>query len=243
MADAYAIQQRVVAGRLTDGARIVGWKIGLTSLAMQQQLGVDQPDYGPILDGWLVPSGGSVDASALIAPRVEAEIAFILRTPLRGPGVTTDDVRAATEAVAPAIEVIDSRIADWKLTLDRRWARRRRGLAHRALRVVRSDFVTLPPARSAQAARAASAAGLNSAIASAACSGVQPSKSASSTASPTSTMFVKSSLSPLSSFFRRKASEVRVEEPTILGICVEGHVAHGALSTCQWLTSSSTTAG
>ena len=59
VADAYAIQQRVVAGRLTDGARIVGWKIGLTSLAMQQQLGVDQPDYGPILDGWLVPNGGS----------------------------------------------------------------------------------------------------------------------------------------------------------------------------------------
>ena len=65
--DAYAIQQRVVAGRLTDGARVVGWKIGLTSLAMQQQLGVDQPDYGPILDGWLVPNGGTVDASALIA--------------------------------------------------------------------------------------------------------------------------------------------------------------------------------
>ena len=117
VADAYAIQQRIVAGRLTDGARIVGWKIGLTSVAMQQQLGVDQPDYGPILDGWLVPNGGSVDASALIAPRVEAEIAFILRAPLRGPGVTADDVRRATEAVAPAIEVIDSRIADWKLAL------------------------------------------------------------------------------------------------------------------------------
>jgi len=117
VADAYAIQQRVVAGRLADGARIVGWKIGLTSLAMQRQLGVDQPDYGPILDGWLVPNGGTVDASALIAPRVEAEIAFILRAPLLGPGVTTDDVRRATEAVAPAIEVIDSRITDWKLAL------------------------------------------------------------------------------------------------------------------------------
>lgn len=117
VADAYAIQQRVVAGRLAGGARIVGWKIGLTSLAMQQQLGVDQPDYGPILDGWLVPNGGTVEAAELIAPRVEAEIAFILAEPLRGPGVTTDDVRRATLAIAPAIEVIDSRIADWKLTL------------------------------------------------------------------------------------------------------------------------------
>lgn len=116
-ADAYAIQQRVVAGHLADGAEIVGWKIGLTSLAMQRQLGVDQPDYGPILDGWMVPSGGSVATSELIAPRAEAEIAFILAEPLRGPGVTTDDVRRATLAVAPAIEVIDSRIADWKLTL------------------------------------------------------------------------------------------------------------------------------
>jgi len=116
-ADAYAIQQRIVAGRLADGARIVGWKIGLTSLAMQQQLGVDQPDYGPILDRWLVPSGDIVATADLIAPRVEAEIAFILAEPLRGPGVTTTDVRRATLAVAPAIEVIDSRIADWKLTL------------------------------------------------------------------------------------------------------------------------------
>jgi len=116
-ADAYAIQQRIVAYRLTAGARIVGWKIGLTSLAMQQQLGVDQPDYGPILDGWLVPSGGVVVTADLIAPRVEAEIAFILAEPLHGPGVTTADVRRATLAVTPAIEVIDSRIADWKLTL------------------------------------------------------------------------------------------------------------------------------
>lgn len=116
-ADAYAIQQRLVAGYLADGARIVGWKIGLTSLAMQRQLGVDQPDYGPILDRWLVPSGGTVAAADFIAPRVEAEIAFILAEPLRGPGVGVEDVRRATRAVAPAIEVIDSRIADWKLTL------------------------------------------------------------------------------------------------------------------------------
>ena len=115
--DAYAIQQRVVAGHLADGARIVGWKVGLTSLAMQRQLGVDQPDYGPILDRWLVPDGGTVSAADLIAPRAEAEIAFILAMPLRGPGVTTDDVRRATATVAPAIEVIDSRIADWRLTL------------------------------------------------------------------------------------------------------------------------------
>lgn len=65
-------------GRLADGARIVGWKIGLTSLAMQQQLAGDQPDFGPILDRWLVPNGSTVSTAELIAPRVEAEIAFIL---------------------------------------------------------------------------------------------------------------------------------------------------------------------
>jgi 2-keto-4-pentenoate hydratase len=116
-ADAYRIQQAVVARRLAAGERIVGWKVGLTSRAMQLQLGVDQPDYGPILSGWHLEDGAAIARADLIAPRVEAEIGFVLGERLAGPGVTVADVLAATEALAPAIEVIDSRIADWKLTL------------------------------------------------------------------------------------------------------------------------------
>lgn len=116
-ADAYAIQQVVVARRLAAGERIVGWKVGLTSKAMQDQLGVDQPDYGPILSGFMVPDGGTVEAASLIAPRVEAEIAFVLGAPLRGPGVSAVDVLRATEAVAPALEIIDSRIEAWRIRL------------------------------------------------------------------------------------------------------------------------------
>jgi 2-keto-4-pentenoate hydratase len=116
-AAAYRVQRAVVAARLAGGERIVGWKVGLTSRAMQQQLGVDSPDYGPILSGYLVPDGGTVARDELIAPRVEAEIAFLLGAPLAGPGVTTADVLRATVGVRPAIEIIDSRIADWKLTL------------------------------------------------------------------------------------------------------------------------------
>jgi 2-keto-4-pentenoate hydratase len=115
--DAYRIQEAVVARRIAAGERIVGWKVGLTSRAMQLQLGVDQPDYGPILSGWYLPDGATIPRDALIAPRVEAEIGFVLGAPLRGPGVTVADVLAATAALTPAIEVIDSRIRDWKLTL------------------------------------------------------------------------------------------------------------------------------
>jgi 2-oxopent-4-enoate hydratase len=116
-ADAYAIQQRIVAARIEAGERIVGWKLGLTSKAMQTQLGVDQPDYGPILSGFLVPEGRAIPAAELIAPRVEAEIAFVLGRDLRGPGVTSLDALQATAGIAPAIEIIDSRIADWKIRL------------------------------------------------------------------------------------------------------------------------------
>jgi 2-keto-4-pentenoate hydratase len=116
-ADAYAIQQRIVAARLAAGERIVGWKVGLTSKVMQQMLGVSQPDYAAILSGWLLEDGASIPRADLIAPRVEAEIGFLLKAPLRGPGVTVQDVLAATAAVTPCIEVIDSRIRDWKIGL------------------------------------------------------------------------------------------------------------------------------
>lgn len=116
-ADAYAIQQIVVTRRIEAGETVVGWKIGLTSRAMQEQLGVDQPDYGPILSGFMVPEGRPIVVDDLIQPRIEAEIAFVLRAPLRGPGVTSLDVLRATAGVAPALEIIDSRIEAWKIGL------------------------------------------------------------------------------------------------------------------------------
>ena len=114
---AYGIQERLVAARISQGETLLGWKVGLTSAAMQQQLGVDQPDYGAILSDWVVADGSELPVDAFIAPRVEAEICFRLARPLRGPGVTVADVLAATESVSPALEIIDSRIRDWKLTL------------------------------------------------------------------------------------------------------------------------------
>jgi 2-keto-4-pentenoate hydratase len=115
--DAYAVQQANVELKLAAGDRIVGRKIGLTSLAMQTQLGVDQPDFGHLLASMAVPNGGAVVTAELIAPRIELEIAFLLGRGLAGPGVTTTDVLAATDAVFPSLEIIDSRIADWKIGL------------------------------------------------------------------------------------------------------------------------------
>lgn len=117
VADAYAIQQVNLRRRLRDGRALVGHKIGLTSTSMQTLLGVDEPDFGHILDDMVLVSGSAVAAARFCAPRIEPEVAFLLRAPLRGPGVTVDDVRAATDAVAVALEIVDSRIADWRLTL------------------------------------------------------------------------------------------------------------------------------
>ena len=117
VADAYAIQQVNLSRRLCDGGRLVGHKIGLTSQPMQTLLGVDEPDFGYILDDMVLSRGESVPADRFCAPRVEPEVAFLMRRPLYGPGVTVDDVRAATEAVAVALEIVDSRIADWALSL------------------------------------------------------------------------------------------------------------------------------
>lgn len=115
--DAYAIAQRNAAARIVDGARIVGHKIGLTSVAVQQQLGVSEPDYGALLDVMEIADGDRIEASRFIAPRVELELAFHLAERLIGPGVTTSDVHRATETVAPAIELVDSRITDWRIRL------------------------------------------------------------------------------------------------------------------------------
>ncbi|WP_421106613.1 2-keto-4-pentenoate hydratase [Streptomyces sp. NEAU-S77] len=117
VADAYAVQRDNIARRLAAGATVVGHKVGLTAAAMQQLLGVDEPDFGHLLDDMVHRDGGSVPAARYCAPRIEPEICFRLADPLRGPGVTVDDVLAATEAVAPALEIVDSRIRDWKITL------------------------------------------------------------------------------------------------------------------------------
>ncbi len=113
---AYAIQQLVVAYKTRRGRTIVGHKVGLTSDAMQKMLGVNQPDFGHLLDHMRYRAGATIDFP-LIQPRVEPEIAFVLKRDLLGPGVTWDAVMAATDYVVPALEVIDSRIRDWRIRL------------------------------------------------------------------------------------------------------------------------------
>ena len=117
LADAYAIQQDNIARRLADGATVVGHKVGLTAATMQQLLGVDEPDFGHLLDDMVHRSGAALLAAHYCRPRVEPEICFRLARQLRGPGITVEDVLDATEAVAPALEIVDSRIRDWKITL------------------------------------------------------------------------------------------------------------------------------
>jgi 2-keto-4-pentenoate hydratase len=115
--EAYAIQLENVERKLREGHRVVGKKIGLTSKAMQQMLGVDQPDYGHLLDTMAVESGGEVPMDRLLQPKAEAEIAFVLKSDLQGPGLTVADVLSAVDYLVPAIEIIDSRIRDWKIKL------------------------------------------------------------------------------------------------------------------------------
>lgn len=108
--EAYAVQAALVARKLALGRRGIGWKIGLTSRAMQQQLGIDTPDSGILLDDMLFADGATVPTGRFIAPRVEAEIAFLMQSPLAGSGVTRDAVLAATGTVAPGLEILDTRI-------------------------------------------------------------------------------------------------------------------------------------
>jgi 2-oxo-hept-3-ene-1,7-dioate hydratase len=107
--DAYAVQAAVVAARVAAGARPVGWKIGLTSRAMQQQLGIDTPDSGVLFDDMLFADGAAVPPGRFIAPRVEAEIAFGLAADLPA-DADRGAVLAATAWVAPALEILDTRI-------------------------------------------------------------------------------------------------------------------------------------
>lgn len=115
--DAYKIQLKVIKIKEERGEKVVGKKIGLTSKQMQELLGVYEPDYGHIMDVMMCFEEDSIDTSQLIQPKVEAEIAFILNESLEGPGVTVAKVLKATKGVIPAIEVIDSRIKDWKIKI------------------------------------------------------------------------------------------------------------------------------
>lgn len=114
--EAYAIQRANIARRVADGETLVGHKIGLTSLAMQKQLGVDQPDFGRITDRMVVADDSEFDVTELVAPRVEAEFAFRLGRDL-APNPTRDELADAIDGVAVALEIIDSRVADWKIGL------------------------------------------------------------------------------------------------------------------------------
>ena len=116
--DAYEIQLAGRRLRLDGERRLVGRKVGLTSKVMQEALGVDQPDFGYLLDDMLIAPGATVSFERFVQPRVEAEIAFKLARPLEGAELTVEDVLAATEAVAPALEIIDSRIADWRIAIE-----------------------------------------------------------------------------------------------------------------------------
>ncbi len=119
LVDAYQLQLSVLARRVdADGERVIGKKIGVTSQTVMDLLRVDQPDFGHLTSAMLRDDGAAVAVSELIAPKVEGELAFVLRHDLRGPGVTVADVLRATEFVMPCIEIVDSRIQDWKIRIE-----------------------------------------------------------------------------------------------------------------------------
>jgi len=108
--DGYAIQSEWVRMEIADGRSVKGRKIGLTSRAMQQASQITEPDYAPLMDDMFFATGSDLPFDRFIAPRVEVELAFVLRSPLQGPGVTIFDVLRATDYVTPALEIIDARI-------------------------------------------------------------------------------------------------------------------------------------
>ena len=117
--DAYHISLHMLSRREADGEKVVGKKIGVTSKPVQDMLNVHQPDFGFLTDTMHYPDGATISLSraGLMQPRAEGEIAFMLKADLQGPGVTRDDVLAATAWVAPCFEIVDSRIDDWKIKI------------------------------------------------------------------------------------------------------------------------------
>lgn len=117
IANAYEISMQILHNRLSAGETLIGKKIGVTSKAVMEMLGVNQPDFGFITNGMRKDEEMPI-SSGLIQPRAEGEIAFLLKRDLSGPGITNADVLAATEAVMPCFEVVDSRIKDWAIKIE-----------------------------------------------------------------------------------------------------------------------------
>jgi 2-keto-4-pentenoate hydratase len=115
--DAYEIQLINIRRRLAAGARVRGHKVGLSSPVMQQMMGVDEPDYGHLLDGMVLAQDEPIAAAAYCYPRIEVEIGYLLGSSLPGAGCTEADVLAATEYIVPSLELIDSRVRDWRIKL------------------------------------------------------------------------------------------------------------------------------
>lgn len=113
---AYAIQAINTRYWQSQGRAVIGRKVGLTSLAVQRQFGVNQPDFGVLFDDMVVADGGRVSASTLIQPRVEAEVALVLAKDVTNPSATEEDIAEATEYAVAALEIVDSRIQDWKIS-------------------------------------------------------------------------------------------------------------------------------
>jgi len=116
--DAYAISSLVAERRIAAGEKLIGHKIGLTSLAMQRTLNIDEPDYGYLFDSMAVEDGATVSRADYCMPRVEIELAFVLGSPLKGPGIGLIDVMRATEYVVPSIEIVDARFKDPRKIFD-----------------------------------------------------------------------------------------------------------------------------
>lgn len=118
VAAAYGVQRELVRRWLASGRTIAGRKIGLTAKAVQAQLGVDEPDFGTLFRDMILADGAAVAPGAVLQPRIEGEIAFVLRHELRGDRITPEAVIAATDFVCPAIEICDSRIAGWDIRIE-----------------------------------------------------------------------------------------------------------------------------
>jgi 2-keto-4-pentenoate hydratase len=115
--DAYQIQLTNIARQKASGRKVVGHKVGLSAKAMQRMVGVSEPDYGHLMDNMFVLEGSEVPYSRFMQPRAEIEVAFVLGERLEGPGVTVAQVIKATEYLLPSIEIVDSRVADWKIKI------------------------------------------------------------------------------------------------------------------------------
>lgn len=115
--DAYNIQSQFVRHRIDAGEKTIGKKIGVTSRPVQEYLGVFQPDFGQLTSDMLYKEGETIDMDTLIQPKAEAELAFVLKEDLKGPGITAVDVLRATDYVSPCFEVVDSRITDWEIQI------------------------------------------------------------------------------------------------------------------------------